>query len=78
LTATTNDIEIFEIILSVALALIFARVLGYILDRIKQPPVIGEILAGFLLGGFGPGNPRRKVVSFIYMDGTRSSITLYF
>jgi len=55
LTVTTNEVEIFEIVLSVALALIFARVLGYLLDRLKQPPVIGEILAGLLLGGFGLG-----------------------
>jgi len=55
LTSTTNEIEIFEIILSVALALILARLLAYILDRMKQPPVIGEIFAGFLLGVFGLG-----------------------
>ncbi|MEM0493235.1 MAG: cation:proton antiporter [Candidatus Thermoplasmatota archaeon] len=41
--------------LSVAFALVFARVFGYLLDYIKQPPVIGEILAGFILGGFGLG-----------------------
>lgn len=35
----------------VALALIFARVLGYIFDKFKQPAVIGEIIAGIVLGG---------------------------
>jgi len=55
LTLTANEIEIFEIILSIALALIFARLFGYLLDRLKQPPVIGEIFAGLLLGGFGLG-----------------------
>ena len=45
--------EIFDIILLVALALIFARVLGFLFSKIKQPAVIGEILAGVLLGGLG-------------------------
>jgi Kef-type K+ transport system membrane component KefB len=35
--------------------LIFARLFGYLFDRLKQPPVIGEIFAGLLLGGFGLG-----------------------
>ena len=55
MTDTANDIQIFEIILLIALALIFARLFAYILDRLKQPPVIGEIIAGFLIGGFGLG-----------------------
>lgn len=55
MTLTANEIEIFEIVLSVALALIFARLFGYGFDRLKQPPVIGEIFAGLLLGGFGFG-----------------------
>ena len=42
---------IFTTVLLVALALIFARILGYLADRLKQPAVIGEILAGVLLGG---------------------------
>jgi Kef-type K+ transport system membrane component KefB len=37
--------------LLVAVALIFARVCGYIFDRLKQPAVIGEIIAGIVLGG---------------------------
>jgi len=42
-----------DVILLVALALIFARILGYIFDKLKQPAVIGEILAGIVLGGLG-------------------------
>ena len=37
--------------LLVALALIFARLLGYLFHRLKQPAVIGEIIAGIILGG---------------------------
>ena len=43
--------EIFDVLLLVALALIFARVLGHLFDKLKQPAVIGEILAGVFLGG---------------------------
>jgi len=39
----------------IAIALILAKVLGHIVDRLKQPPVIGEIIAGFFLGSFGIG-----------------------
>jgi len=41
-----GDITLIEI----ALALILAKVLGTILERVKQPAVIGEILAGIFLG----------------------------
>lgn len=47
--------DLLDITLAVALALILARFLGYLFDRLKQPPVIGEILAGVFLGGFGLG-----------------------
>ena len=43
--------EIFDVLLLVALALIFARVLGHLINKLKQPAVIGEILAGVFLGG---------------------------
>jgi len=63
LSFTADEIQIFEIVLSVALALVFARLFGYLFDRIKQPPVIGEIFAGLLLGGFGFGLLAGKTVS---------------
>ena len=43
--------EIFSVLLLIALALIFARILGYLFDRLNQPAVVGEILAGVFLGG---------------------------
>jgi Kef-type K+ transport system membrane component KefB len=42
---------VFDILIIIAIALIFARVLGYILNKLRQPAVIGEIFAGILLGG---------------------------
>ena len=46
-------LTVFDIVLLIALALIFARILGYVFDRFKQPAVIGEIIAGIVLGGIG-------------------------
>ncbi len=45
---TTQDL--FNILLLVALALLFARVLGFLFHKLKQPAVIGEIFAGIILG----------------------------
>ena len=50
---TEAELEILNIFLLIALALIVARVLGYFFDKVKQPAVIGEIIAGILLGGMG-------------------------
>lgn len=46
-------VTVFDVVLLIALALIFARVFGYLFDKIKQPAVIGEILSGVFLGGLG-------------------------
>ena len=40
------------LILGIALALLFAKLLGCLFEKIKQPAVVGEILAGVLLGSF--------------------------
>jgi Kef-type K+ transport system membrane component KefB len=45
------DTEIFYSLLLIALALIFSRLLGFLFYKIKQPAVIGEIVAGIFLGG---------------------------
>lgn len=39
-------------LLEIALALIIAKILGYIFEKVKQPAVIGEILTGILLGPY--------------------------
>jgi len=43
--------ELFNVLLLVAIALIFARCLGFLFHKLKQPAVIGEIIAGIILGG---------------------------
>jgi Kef-type K+ transport system membrane component KefB len=40
------------LLLGIVLALLFAKLLGSLFEKIKQPAVVGEILAGVLLGSF--------------------------
>lgn len=47
--AASHD-EVLQLVLQVALLLGAARVLGGIAQRLKQPSVVGEILAGVILG----------------------------
>ncbi|WP_052045294.1 cation:proton antiporter [Caloranaerobacter azorensis] len=44
------DNEEFTFLLDIAVILIFANIGGYISQRFKQPAVLGQILAGLLLG----------------------------
>lgn len=46
-------VTLFNVLFSVALALIGGRAFGHLFDKLKQPAVIGEILAGILLGILG-------------------------
>ena len=58
-------LTIFDIVLLIALALVFARVFGYLFDRLKQPAVIGEIIAGIILGGIGLIAFTGQTISFL-------------
>ena len=69
--------DIFNTLLVIALALLFARILGHIFYKIKQPSVIGEIIAGILLGGviilFFTG----KYVSFYFIKFTLPNFDIH-
>ncbi|MEA2053963.1 MAG: cation:proton antiporter [Candidatus Thermoplasmatota archaeon] len=60
-------------LLEISLALILAKILGYIFEKMKQPGVIGEILAGIILGPFIIGKFSGHPFSFL---GFKSSFTL--
>ena len=45
--------EIVNVLLLIAIALISARIFGYLFYRLKQPAVLGEIIAGIVVGGIG-------------------------
>ena len=44
---------LYDVVLLIALALIFARLFGYIFLKLKLPVVIGELFAGFILAILG-------------------------
>lgn len=48
---TTDLGLIFNVLFIIALSLILARLIGYLFHKIGQPAVIGEVLAGIILGG---------------------------
>lgn len=49
----TQEIDVFNVLLLIAFALIFARFFGYLFYKFKQPAVLGEIISGIVLGGIG-------------------------
>ena len=44
--------EFGQFVLTIALILVSVHGLGYLAERLKQPRIVGEILAGILLGPF--------------------------
>lgn len=59
--AVTEGIDAPQVFLAIAVVVVVARLIGALFTKIRQPPVVGEILAGILLGpsllGAFPGNP---------------------
>ncbi len=49
-TGHTQSNPLFGILLALAVVIVAARVVGSLFKRIHQPPVVGEVLAGILLG----------------------------
>lgn len=51
--AGPTDIQMMPILLALVLMLVGARIGGALAERIAQPPVLGELLAGVVLGNLG-------------------------
>jgi Kef-type K+ transport system membrane component KefB len=49
-SATNPEEAIARLLLAVAVVILVARVMGWLVSRIGQPPVMGEVLGGILLG----------------------------
>ena len=72
---TACEIEAFNLLLLIALALVFARILGYLLYKCKQPAVIGEIIAGIILGWIGLVLFTGETISFFGLHITMPCFT---
>ena len=42
--------DLLQVLLALVIVIATARAMGYLFIRVKQPPVVGEILAGIILG----------------------------
>ncbi len=48
---TLNENQIIVTLISLSLLLLFSTIFGNLLEKIKGPRVVGEILGGMILGG---------------------------
>jgi Kef-type K+ transport system membrane component KefB/mannitol/fructose-specific phosphotransferase system IIA component (Ntr-type) len=74
--ATFTKNEIIILFLSIALMLGMARFLGEIFRRIKLPSVVGEILAGVIIGPTVLGRIFPDFFNWIFPAGTRISFSI--
>ena len=80
-----SDTVIADVLLAVSALLVASHLFGYVFIRLRQPRLVGEILAGILLGPFvlgrlwpeghaalfgaGSTGPVSTVLGFIYWMG---------
>jgi Kef-type K+ transport system membrane component KefB len=74
--------EIGLLILTFGVFLCFVHVLGYLFERLRQPRLVGEIVAGILLGPFVLGNLSPEVSGYLFanpaLGADRTKILLGF
>ena len=62
---------LFHVLLALAVVVVAARLVGVIVARVGQPPVIGEVLAGILLGPSLLGAIAPGVEAFLFPESAR-------
>ncbi|HET7694974.1 MAG TPA: cation:proton antiporter [Vicinamibacterales bacterium] len=65
---------LFHVLLALAIVVIAGRVLGVLVARVGQPPVIGEVLAGILLGPSLLGAVAPGVEAFLFPAAARPTL----
>ena len=70
------DHEVFILIAEVVALLGLAKLLGEISKKIKQPAVLGEILAGIILGPTILGNLFPNLFQWLFIETKNSSLAL--
>jgi Kef-type K+ transport system membrane component KefB len=63
-----TNLEILRVLIAIGLLLICAHTMGYLFARFRQPPVIGEILGGLLLGPTVLGAVFPEVKEWIFSE----------
>jgi len=64
------------LLLQIIIILLFCRIFGYLSRLIKQPTVVGEILAGLVLGPSILGHYFPQAAAFLFPPGSLGNITL--
>ena len=67
-----SSAEVLHFLIIVSVVLIFARVLGELCRKLKQPVVVGEILAGILIGPSLLGSAFPHLFTNIFLSEPRS------
>jgi len=65
---------LFHVLLALAVVVVAGRALGVLVARIGQPPVIGEVLAGILLGPSLLGALAPGVEAFLFPESARPAL----
>src|SRR5580700_2681473 len=64
------------VIVQISVILIFANLIGYGLSKIRQPVVIGEIIAGILLGPSFLGRLSPSVSRVLFPENSLNTLTI--
>jgi Kef-type K+ transport system membrane component KefB len=65
-----------HVVVAMAAVIALGRLLGILLSRVRQPPVIGEVLAGIMLGPSLLGRIAPGVGAFVLPDSITPALTL--
>ncbi len=74
-TGPTSNI-LLHVVLALAAVIVLGRVLGGVLARVRQPPVIGEVLAGIMLGPSLLGRIAPDIGAYILPAAITPSLSL--
>ena len=69
-----DEHQVLVFLMQLALLVGAARLLGGIANKLRQPPVVGQILAGVLIGPSVLGNLYPGVFDWIFSDSTAGSV----
>lgn len=65
---------LFHVLLALAVLVVAGRLVGVIVARVGQPPVIGEVLAGILLGPSLLGAIAPGFEAFLFPESARPAL----